>query len=188
MMHKDFQYKFAFCLVLISIFILSSCKESNSPLQSTKTEASIKSAVPLVKENVRPEVELSLMKLIDALKAKDLTLYARNIPENFQFRRAGMNLDRKEYLEWLEEEWRPIIKTNFYELSFGKFEIKGDEAHTKISTRWERQVKNKTGQIETHFSTYEEEAIWKMYNENSWQPQFLNSNERSFLVDGIQKK
>ena len=171
MMHKDFQYKFAFCFVLISIFILSSCKESNSPLQSTKTEASIKSTVPLVKENVRPEVELSLMKLIDALKAKDLTL-----------------LDRKEYLEWLEEEWRPIIKTNFYELSFGKFEIKGDEAHTKISTRWERQVKNKTGQIETHFSTYEEEAIWKMYNENSWQPQFLNSNERSFLVDGIQKK
>ena len=91
MMHKDFQYKFAFCFVLISIFTLSSCKESNSPLQSPKTEASIMSAVPLVKENVRPEVELSLMKLIDALKAKDLTLYARNIPENFQFRRAGMN-------------------------------------------------------------------------------------------------
>jgi len=177
-------------LFIILVSILNSCNSNQSSSskrdQNTANESKVL-ANELKKEDVRPEVELTLMKMTDALKAKDQKLYLKNIPDEFRFKRNGLNLNKEEFQKFLSMEWDNIIKSNFYEMSFSKFELKNSQAITKISSRWERQVKSPQGKTQIWFSTFEEFTTWQQYGQE-WKPIEMNSNELSRVVDGVQVK
>jgi hypothetical protein len=179
--------KYLFYLILVSI--LNSCNSNQSTIKQDQNGVSDPALVSnnLKKEDVRPEVELTLLKMTDALKAKDQKLYLKNIPDEFRFKRNGLNLNKEEFQKFLTVEWDNITKTNFYELSFSKFELKNIQAFTKISSRWERLVKSPQGKVQIWFSTFEEFTTWQQFGQE-WKPIEMNSNELSRVVDGVQVK
>ena len=157
-------------LFIILVSILNSCNSNQS--SSSKRD-----------QNTASESKVLAL----ALKAKDQKLYLKNIPDEFRFKRNGLNLNKEEFQKFLSMEWDNIIKSNFYEMSFSKFELKNSQAITKISSRWERQVKSPQGKTQIWFSTFEDFTTWQQYGQE-WKPIEMNSNELSRVVDGVQVK
>jgi hypothetical protein len=182
-MQKEINFLLASLFSLwIATFV--ACKEgSKTEVKSVliqKTEISS----TLRKDVVKPEVELTLLKLTDALKAKDLELYLKQIPEDFNFQEEnGALLNRKQYHDKLSKEWSGLIETSSIEVAFVKFSLGKDFVNIRFSTRWERKVRNANGGADIIFSVYDTDEIWKPYKD-LWLPQQIRFKEISKLVNG----
>jgi hypothetical protein len=180
---RHISYLFLYTITMVSL--ISSCQKKKETTAENKVNPTIKA---LKKEDVKPEIELTLLKLSDATKNKNTAQYLSNLPDDFVYLvNETKALTKSDFSNELKIQWNGLQKTNFIDLSIDRLEIKSGEVYITLSRRWERKVLNTNGQEDTIFSTYLSNERWARYGE-LWLPKNVEEREVSRLINGKQIK